>query len=446
MKKIYKYFLITSLIFLLVLPLAPKFLGENALSAGVWDAAIASFKAVLGTVTGGTAPGTSPTTVTPTQINQSLDSMNTFIKNGALKKYTPKEAQTALDAALAGIDVSQLPNNTWGNAARAAIKAAYTSFTFPLTLPTTLTNTATQAETSLKPFDFKLIGSSTTGYNAKIIIPCNTNIAGGSCPSQNTPAGYIARLYQFGLMIVGLVAFGAIIYGAVLYTLSAGNVGNKEDAKDQMLQAVLGLLLLLGAYLLLYTINPNLVNLINPVMETPESSTEQYKSSAKTNTPSENSGAENDGCEVSSSGAFDNFLTVSGTAGDQQFNTGEVNLKCTKCMGGNNLNSQGDCDCKVDLTRRFNGMCCKSTEAIYKGACTSCSHFTLNFSDSDISALSSNEKSGINESCGINLCGANEANYLGICRTCDQTLAQEIAKSMLSKAKKAEIYTRCKFK
>ena len=65
-------------------------------------------------------------------------------------------------------------------------------------------------------------------------------------------------------MIVGLFAFGGIVYGALKYILSAGNVGSQQDAKDQITQAVLGLVLLLGAFIILYTINPSLTLLRNP--------------------------------------------------------------------------------------------------------------------------------------------------------------------------------------
>lgn len=104
------------------------------------------------------------------------------------------------------------------------------------------------------------------GYVAQVPIPCDPKLPGG-CPSPATPAGYIARLYQFGLMIAGLAAFGAIIYGSLKYVLSAGNIGSQQDAREQITSAILGLVLLLGAFLILYTINPDLVNLRNPQLE-----------------------------------------------------------------------------------------------------------------------------------------------------------------------------------
>jgi len=65
-------------------------------------------------------------------------------------------------------------------------------------------------------------------------------------------------------MIAGLAAFGMIVYGGLRYTLSAGNIGSQEDAKEQITQAIVGLILLFGAYLILYTINPDLITLQDP--------------------------------------------------------------------------------------------------------------------------------------------------------------------------------------
>lgn len=90
---------------------------------------------------------------------------------------------------------------------------------------------------------------------------------GEKCPEQKLQEGiaqYIARIYQFSLMVVGLLALAGLTLGAVKYVLSAGNIVNQEDARDQMKAAVIGLLILLGAYLILNTINPDLITLENP--------------------------------------------------------------------------------------------------------------------------------------------------------------------------------------
>lgn len=72
---------------------------------------------------------------------------------------------------------------------------------------------------------------------------------------------YISTIFQFGLGIAGLLALALIVYGAIQYTTSAGNVAKQQDAKDRITSAIYGLVLLLGAYLILNIINPELIQL-----------------------------------------------------------------------------------------------------------------------------------------------------------------------------------------
>lgn len=82
--------------------------------------------------------------------------------------------------------------------------------------------------------------------------------------SPDTPIQLIARAYQFALSFGAVLAFGAIVYGALKYAIARGNPAGQSDAKDRITQALLGLLLLLGAYLILRTVNPELVALRLP--------------------------------------------------------------------------------------------------------------------------------------------------------------------------------------
>ena len=50
----------------------------------------------------------------------------------------------------------------------------------------------------------------------------------------------------------------AVVFGAIRYSLGGGNTSTQHDATDQITQALLGLLLLFGAYLILSTIDTNL--------------------------------------------------------------------------------------------------------------------------------------------------------------------------------------------
>jgi len=103
----------------------------------------------------------------------------------------------------------------------------------------------------------------------KYEFPC-TPTADGTCPTSEetatSPAAYIARFYQFALMIAGMLAFGMLIFGGIKYTVSRGNTAQIADAKDIIYQALWGVALILGAYLILYTIDPKLVNLTDPGM------------------------------------------------------------------------------------------------------------------------------------------------------------------------------------
>ena len=70
---------------------------------------------------------------------------------------------------------------------------------------------------------------------------------------------YIVGIYNFALMIIGIICFGALLYGGFRYLISAGNPTVMANARDQIFSALLGLIILFSAYLILRTINPELV-------------------------------------------------------------------------------------------------------------------------------------------------------------------------------------------
>jgi len=99
-------------------------------------------------------------------------------------------------------------------------------------------------------------------------IPVSPAIPGmtSGVATSTAPGAFVAGFYSFALMIGGVLAFGAIVYGGILYAVSAGNSSRQSEGKEWIKSALLGLLLLAGAYLILYTINPNLVNLNLPTL------------------------------------------------------------------------------------------------------------------------------------------------------------------------------------
>jgi hypothetical protein len=75
---------------------------------------------------------------------------------------------------------------------------------------------------------------------------------------------YILAIFNFSLMVIGLVAFVALLYGGFRYLTSVGNPAAINDAKDQIFSAFLGLIILFSSWLILNTINPELIILGEP--------------------------------------------------------------------------------------------------------------------------------------------------------------------------------------
>jgi hypothetical protein len=104
-------------------------------------------------------------------------------------------------------------------------------------------------------------------------VTISTAIPGANPNSTSTPPGaFISNFYQFALMIGGILAFGVIVYGGIRYMTSAGNPSGQSEAKEWIYAALLGLLLLVGAYFILEVINPQLLQLnlptLNPATQT----------------------------------------------------------------------------------------------------------------------------------------------------------------------------------
>ena len=104
--------------------------------------------------------------------------------------------------------------------------------------------------------------------SAQTQITIATSVPGtyGPKPGTGGPGAFVANFYQFSLIIAGVLAFGVIVYGGIRYMTSAGNPSGASDAKEWIEAALLGLLLLAGAYFILKVINPQLLNLQLPTL------------------------------------------------------------------------------------------------------------------------------------------------------------------------------------
>ncbi|GEM_PF-2901156 len=93
-------------------------------------------------------------------------------------------------------------------------------------------------------------------------LPSSESITGNPLAgTPGNPAAYIARLYQIALAIAGILAVAIIVTGSLFYTFAGGNTDRQREGKDMITSALWGVALLFGSYLILNTINPELVTL-----------------------------------------------------------------------------------------------------------------------------------------------------------------------------------------
>ncbi|PIR74454.1 MAG: hypothetical protein COU35_02635 [Candidatus Magasanikbacteria bacterium CG10_big_fil_rev_8_21_14_0_10_47_10] len=74
---------------------------------------------------------------------------------------------------------------------------------------------------------------------------------------------YIAAFYKWAIAAAAVVAVVAIIRAGLMWTMSGGNETSITAAKKNIGNAIIGLMLLVGSYTILYTINPELVQFRN---------------------------------------------------------------------------------------------------------------------------------------------------------------------------------------
>ena len=86
-------------------------------------------------------------------------------------------------------------------------------------------------------------------------------IPGAEAPQTTKTAlpEYIKYIFNFSIIIGGALAFGMLVFGGFRYLLSAGNPEAVKTAREQIFGSVLGLVILLSAFLILKTIHPQLV-------------------------------------------------------------------------------------------------------------------------------------------------------------------------------------------
>lgn len=75
---------------------------------------------------------------------------------------------------------------------------------------------------------------------------------------------YIATVYNYGVAIVGILAGTMFVIGGFQYLTAGGDSSRVSKAKERIRDALVGLLLTFGAYVILNTINPDILKLQMP--------------------------------------------------------------------------------------------------------------------------------------------------------------------------------------
>ena len=91
-------------------------------------------------------------------------------------------------------------------------------------------------------------------------IPGLTSSTDGSIDVTNGFGDYANRIIRIFIGLLGVFAVMMIVFGGIQYMISSSG-GEKNAGKDRMTNAVFGLILALSSYMILNTINPNLVKL-----------------------------------------------------------------------------------------------------------------------------------------------------------------------------------------
>ena len=73
------------------------------------------------------------------------------------------------------------------------------------------------------------------------------------------PTDLINFLIWWAFRLAGVLAFVMIVYAGFQYLTSGGNTAQQKDAQERIMNAIIGLVLLFAFYIILHTINPNIL-------------------------------------------------------------------------------------------------------------------------------------------------------------------------------------------
>jgi len=117
---------------------------------------------------------------------------------------------------------------------------------------------------SIIVFFFLFIASSSIFAAERVLETEYPEIGEEKITKETTLPEYVRYVFKFSLIIAAVAGLAVLIYGGFRYLFSAGSPTAKSEAISWLSGGILGLILLLSSYLILITINPELIILEIP--------------------------------------------------------------------------------------------------------------------------------------------------------------------------------------
>lgn len=133
---------------------------------------------------------------------------------------------------------------------KAGLTETFSKKTLPLPLPDKLVET--------KPVDFKPISGTETGESIKKDVYTLLAPIGNFKTAPENIGDYFNTIFNIAIGLCAVLAVIMIVVGGVQY-MGDESIFGKTEAKDRITKAIMGLLIALGSYALLNTINPQLL-------------------------------------------------------------------------------------------------------------------------------------------------------------------------------------------
>lgn len=104
--------------------------------------------------------------------------------------------------------------------------------------------------------------TTTVNFKPQVSIPGSSFVAESpSLVTGSTIASYIGAIYNYGMAIAGILATLVLMGAGVIWLTSGGDSGKITQAKELISGSIAGLLILVVSWVILNTVNPDLVNL-----------------------------------------------------------------------------------------------------------------------------------------------------------------------------------------